>query len=81
MPRGSKTLPSQREKTIMRALQDVREERGISQATVAEVLGISQGQVSRLEAGVRPITLTELLTFCEVVGVSLSEVASAAGEG
>lgn len=53
--------------------------RGMTQEGLARAAGISQPQVSRLLAGKKPVTLTELLPLLESVGLRLSEVADDLG--
>ncbi|GAB3884397.1 hypothetical protein GCM10028802_33280 [Terrabacter terrigena] len=64
----------------MHVIEEERRARGIGQAQLAEAVGVSQSQVSRILAGKRPATLNELLALCEAVGLPLSETARRAGE-
>ena len=75
MSTSPKTLPSTREKAVMARIAAAADERGLSQADLAEAAGVSQSQVSRLLAGKKPVTLTELLPMLTAVGLSLSDVA------
>lgn len=45
---------------------------------VAEKLGVSQTMISRIEAGTRDVTETELVKFSDIYGVSPSQLREAA---
>ncbi len=55
-------------------LRDLRHERELTQAEVAERLGRDQVFVSNCESGRRRIDPIELLAFANVYGVSLGEL-------
>lgn len=76
----AKALPGAREKAIAAYLDDARRDAGLSQQALADVLGVDQGQVSRLLRGVRPMTLPEMLSICDLLGVSPSQVMHRAGQ-
>lgn len=75
MATSPRALPSTRELAVMARIAAAAEDRGMTQAGLATAAGISQPQVSRLLAGKRAVTLTELLPLLEAVGLSLSDVA------
>jgi Zn-dependent peptidase ImmA (M78 family)/DNA-binding XRE family transcriptional regulator len=55
-------------------IQQRRQQRGWNQARMAELLGIDQAQVSRLENGKRRITSIELATLADAFGVPVSDL-------
>jgi putative transcriptional regulator len=57
---------------IGRALRLARRSAGLSQRAVADLLGVSQAMVSRIERGAASASVTVLATFAEVVGLELS---------
>lgn len=63
---------------VLGVLEQLRRERGLTQAEMAEVIGISQGQYSTLVRGVQEVTLDKLLKIVRAVpetrGIFLSEV-------
>jgi transcriptional regulator with XRE-family HTH domain len=80
MPSGTKTPAGPRAIAIMREIDRERHERGFSQAMLADAVGISDSQVSRILSGQRPATVPEVLALCEALDISLAEVARRAGE-
>lgn len=74
-----RALPSARELAVMARIEAAADELGMTQARLAEAAGISQSQVSKLLAGRKPVTLTELIPLLGAVGLSLSEVAGDLG--
>jgi transcriptional regulator with XRE-family HTH domain len=55
-------------------LNRIRKERGMTQADLAELLGTTQGSISRLLSGGEDVTLTRLDRIAEKLGVSRSEL-------
>jgi transcriptional regulator with XRE-family HTH domain len=55
------------------ALRKAREGAGLTQAEVAERLGLYASFVSKVESGERRIDVVELAQFCRVYGVGLVE--------
>jgi Zn-dependent peptidase ImmA (M78 family)/DNA-binding XRE family transcriptional regulator len=55
-------------------IQQYRQERGWNQARIAEILGIDQAQVSRLENGKRRVTSIELATLADAFGVPTADL-------
>ena len=53
-------------------LQAQRKEAGLSQAAVARHVGIQQSAWAKIEKGVYPINVIQLVHFSELVGVDLS---------
>src|SRR6266699_5557173 len=61
----------ERRKKIPRLLRQAREELGLTQAEVAEVLGWRQSDVSKMEAGERTPDVVELEDFAVMCGKHL----------
>lgn len=55
-------------------LQHVRQTSGLSQAALAEDLGIDQTTVSKVEGGHRRLTIAELFSWAEALGHSPEEL-------
>lgn len=51
-------------------LKDLREERGLSQAEIAEILKTSQQYYGKYENGKRPLPIMHLITLCQYYNVS-----------
>jgi len=60
-------------KVLCELLRDKRQASGVTQVELAEKLSETQSQISKWERGERRIDLVQLRTFCQVIGVSLSE--------
>ena len=60
--------------SLARRIQQYRLDRGWNQARVADLLGIDQAQVSRLEHGHRRITSIELATLADGFGVPVADL-------
>lgn len=65
-------------KTIAKAMRLARTAARKTQADVAAVLGLSQVQVSRLEAGAHPWTVEAMRQACDFYGVRMSDVLAVA---
>lgn len=52
----------------------IRESKGISQVELAEITGISHDKISKIEAGKRRITGTEVPLFAIGLGVSVLDL-------
>lgn len=57
-----------------RRIARARERRGLTQAQLAEALGLSQSAISRIESGVRAVDSLELARIAAVLGVSVLEL-------
>lgn len=53
-------------------LQAARKERGLTQASLAARMGMSQSRISYLELHAEQISLGQLLTWCAVLRLELS---------
>jgi len=71
-------LPAETDRTSRLAtwLCELRESRGVSQEALADSLGLGQSIVSRVERGHRRVTVPELLSWAEALGVSWGELSS-----
>lgn len=79
MGRVAKQAPASAELAMTTVIDEVRLERGLTQAQLADAAGISQPLVSRILAGERSATVTELIGLCSAIGLDLSELARRAG--
>ena len=61
-------------KSYLQVLKDLREDRDIKQAHVADLLGISQQQFSKYESGVSELPIHMLLKLADFYGLSLDEL-------
>jgi Zn-dependent peptidase ImmA (M78 family)/transcriptional regulator with XRE-family HTH domain len=52
-------------------IRKAREDRGLSQAALADVLGLSQAAMSTIESGARPLRVDELMVVSRVTGRDL----------
>lgn len=58
----------------MRHIDAARERAGMTQDELAELVGVSQSQMSRMLSGVRPVTVPELLKMCDVLHLDAARV-------
>lgn len=54
---------------ILTILKTKRTEAHIHQKTIADALGITQSNYSRLEAGKSKLTFSAFLIICEIIGI------------
>lgn len=59
-----------------RYIKMARERKGMSQSEVAEILGVSQAQYSRIEGGKRDVDLAIAFKICDVIGVDIRDFAN-----
>lgn len=57
------------ERVIRQTLRRVREEQGLTQAELAERLGVHRQTISRTETGKRPVELGEFFDWAQALGV------------
>ncbi|QIM19912.1 helix-turn-helix transcriptional regulator [Phycicoccus sp. HDW14] len=66
------------EMRVMKQIDDARKASGMSQEQLAELIGVSQGQVSRMLAAKSPASLAETIKLCDAVGLDLAAVVARA---
>lgn len=69
-------LNKRRRKYIGILLQRERKSLRIDQEEIAQVLGVRQEQISKIESGDRRIDVVELIVYCEALGLSPKEFAA-----
>lgn len=65
-------VPSKRidfDRALAETIAELRRDSGLSQGNVADELGLDQAAISRTEAGQRGISVAELFTWFDVLGV------------
>ncbi|HRH57691.1 MAG TPA: helix-turn-helix transcriptional regulator [Chitinophagales bacterium] len=55
-------------------LKAMREKKKLSQSEAAEISGMKQGYISKLEAGEINITYTNLVAYCNALGITPIQV-------
>ena len=65
---------------IADAIREARKRRGLTQARVAELAGIDQGALSRIEHGTRRPTIQALAAIAHAMGVRPSDLMRRAEE-
>ncbi|MEQ4610708.1 helix-turn-helix transcriptional regulator [Streptomyces cavourensis] len=65
-----------RRQRIGRRLRELREDRGLTQIQLAELVGMDHKTVHRIEYGTSDPTLTMLLRLAAALGVELAELVS-----
>lgn len=69
------TKPAAQESTVShRTLADLRKAAGLTQAAVAEALGLNQAYISQMETGKRPITKEKHGNLLKIFGMNADEV-------
>lgn len=51
-------------------LREIREDRDLTQADIARILGTTQQQIYKYESGMQEMTVSRLVKLCEFYGVS-----------
>lgn len=67
-----KSIFSRDYEVLLRLLREERKRSGLTQAELAERLGLDQSTVSKCERGERRLDLVEVMAFCEAMGVSFT---------
>ncbi|MCU4180862.1 helix-turn-helix domain-containing protein [Bosea sp. BH3] len=67
----AKSVHSERQQLIAKALADQRRARGLSQADVAKAFGRHQPFIANIESGERRVDLVELLVIADVIGLDI----------
>lgn len=58
-------------RAIQRVLRALRQEKGVTQVGLAELLGRPQSYISKVESGERKVDLPELDEICRALGTNL----------
>lgn len=72
-------MPGERDRRVGRTLRRVREERGITQLDLAMRLGLPQSLVGDIEAGVRPLKLSEVFWYSYALGLDARRLVRVVG--
>ena len=67
----TKSVHSERQQLIAKALADQRRAKGLSQADVAKAFGRHQPFIANIESGERRVDLVELLMIADVIGLDV----------
>lgn len=59
---------------LVKRLADIRQEKGLSMNRLAELAGLDQVAISRIEKGERSPQLRTVLLMCEALDVSLADL-------
>ena len=59
---------------ILRRLADARRLAGMTQAQVADKLGVSRPTVGKMEVGAREVGADEMVRWCNALGVAVSDI-------
>ena len=76
-----KTQHTRQYRKLTRALRAARAAAGLTQAEVADALGVYASFVSKVESGERRVDVVELGQLCRVYGVGLVAFLRSAGLG
>ncbi|MDD5451755.1 MAG: helix-turn-helix transcriptional regulator [Desulfovibrionales bacterium] len=66
-----KAIYSQDQSRLQKLLKTARVEAGLTQAELAQHLGVNQSFVSKYESGERRLDLIELRNICKALGIPL----------
>lgn len=74
----AKTLPEFEElaELVLLRLKKARDASGLTQGQVAERIGLSTSQVSRIEKGISRLTLPALFGYCRTLSISPATIVS-----
>tara|TARA_R110002096_G_scaffold332756_1_gene526774 strand:+ start:42 stop:278 length:237 start_codon:yes stop_codon:yes gene_type:complete len=64
---------SERQKQLQESLRELRDNAGLTQVELAEILGRPQSFISKIESGERRVDIVELEEICEVCKSDLLE--------
>lgn len=59
---------------VARRIAEIRVARGLSQAALADIMGVSQGNVSRIELGEQNLTLRMMVRIANALDVELVDL-------
>jgi antitoxin component HigA of HigAB toxin-antitoxin module len=74
MPSGTKTVPRSADLAVALILAAEKRRQGMTQETLARMVGVSQSQVSRVLGGHKPMTMGEMFRMCKALGLVASDV-------
>jgi len=66
---------------IGQRIRDLRRLKKISGTRLAELVGVSQAQISRYETGENEVPLSMLQRICDALGITLADFFAPAGQG
>jgi transcriptional regulator with XRE-family HTH domain len=58
---------------VGRFMKEIRESKGLTQAQMAEILGISNSAVSKLERGIVNINIFKVLAYASLIKIKVSD--------
>jgi transcriptional regulator with XRE-family HTH domain len=58
---------------VGRFMREIRESKGITQAQMAGILGISQAAVSKLEAGIIQVSVFKVAAYASLIKIKVSD--------
>jgi transcriptional regulator with XRE-family HTH domain len=67
----------QAEEFFRKLLKDLRQEKGLTQAQLAQRLGFPQSYVSKYETGERRLDFVETVFVCNALGIGIDDFAKA----
>jgi len=70
----NKSLRSRAHRVLIQELKSARHSAGLSQQDVADILGVPQSYVAKIELGERRIDVVEFLQMVEAVNGSWTEI-------
>lgn len=73
---ASKSIHTDSYKLLIDLLKETREGLGIKQATLAELMGVDQSVISKIETRERRIDIVELYNYCNALQIPAAEVIS-----
>ena len=56
-----------------RFMREIRESKGITQAQMADILGVSQAAVSKLEAGIIQVNVFKVAAYASLIKIKVSD--------
>jgi transcriptional regulator with XRE-family HTH domain len=71
----SKSAFTQSNDEFRALLKELRVNKGLTQADMAETLGLPQSYVSKIETGERRMDFVETAAFCDAIGIELAAFA------
>ena len=74
-----KTIHREEYQKLLKALEQARTDKGMTQQEIADALGKPQSYISKIENGERRIDVIEFMEICEVIGVKYEKLLKEAG--